>query len=191
MLLQAAYGSWTFAGMGFLCLLASLLGGVLAAWIDGGNVTLATVAGLLAVLAVALRHQLMLVGRVQGLQAGSDGELTREVVAEAAEDRFDAVVTSVALTALALLPVVFFGSIAGQEIVKPMAVVIIGGLITTVLVSLFVTPGLYLRFGPRAEAVQPVVAADVPVAATSVQEPVGTATFSWPEPSATPSPTEG
>ena len=62
-----------------------------------------------------------------------------------------------ALTALALLPVVFFGSIAGQEIVKPMAVVIIGGLITTVLVSLFVTPGLYLRFGPRAEPGQSIV----------------------------------
>ena len=61
LLLQAAHGSWSFAGMGFLCLLASLVGGVLAAWIDGGNVTLATVAGLLAVLAVALRHQLMLV----------------------------------------------------------------------------------------------------------------------------------
>ena len=191
LLLQAAHGSWSFAGMGFLCLLASLLGGVLAAWIDGGNVTLATVAGLLAVLAVALRHQLMLVSRVQGLQAVSGGELTREVVAEAAEDRFDAVVTSVALTALALLPVVFLGSIAGQEIVKPMAVVIIGGLITTVLVSLFVTPGLYLRFGPRAEPGQSIVVSDVPVAATSVHEPVGTATFSWPEPSATPSPTEG
>ena len=50
-------------------------------------------------------------------------------------------------TALALVPFIFLGNIAGHEVVRPMAIVIIGGLVTSTLYNLLVMPALYLRFG--------------------------------------------
>ena len=57
------------------------------------------------------------------------------------------IVMTVLTTAVALLPLVFYGDIAGHELVRPMAIVILGGLVTTVLLSLFVIPAVFLRFG--------------------------------------------
>ena len=126
LLLQAAFSSWRLAVVGFLGLLAAVAGGMVAAWIDGGTLTLAGVAGLLGVLAVALRQVLMLIGRLQHLDA-TDGPRTISLVSRGADERVGPVVTTAGVSALAVLPTVFFGSIAGQEIVKPMAVVVIGG----------------------------------------------------------------
>jgi Cu/Ag efflux pump CusA len=55
---------------------------------------------------------------------------------------------------LALLPVVLFGSIPGHEILHPMAIVILGGLVTATLLNLFLIPTLYLRFGFSPEQVK-------------------------------------
>jgi Cu/Ag efflux pump CusA len=52
---------------------------------------------------------------------------------------------------VAFLPVIFFGTIAGQEILHPMAIVLVGGLVTSAIANLFVLPALYLRFAPRKE----------------------------------------
>jgi len=54
-------------------------------------------------------------------------------------------------TGLALLPFVLFGDIPGHEVVRPMAIVILGGLVTSTLLNLFVLPTLYMRFGTRVE----------------------------------------
>jgi len=55
-------------------------------------------------------------------------------------------------TGLALLPIVLFGKTPGHEVVYPMAIVILGGLVTTTVLNLFVIPALYLRYGARREA---------------------------------------
>jgi Cu/Ag efflux pump CusA len=194
LLLQAAFSSWRLAVAAFLCLPVALAGGVIAAWIDGGHITLATVGGLLALLGIAIRQVLMLVGRFQHLERAEGLDLDQELVQRGTQERFGPIITTAALTALALLPIVVMGSIAGQELVKPMAVVVIGGLITTTLVSLFVVPALYLRVArptePEAEASSFASDQDVASAADDRQS-VGAATFSWPAPPVTPSPTEG
>ena len=186
LLLQAASSSWRVAIVAFLGLLVAGAGGVIAAWIDGGNVTLATVAGMLALLAVAVRQALMLIGRYQSLEREEGRPLDRALVERASCDRLGPIVTSAGTTAVALLPLVILGSIAGQEIVTPLAVVVIGGLISTVLAMLFVLPPLYLRLAPggRVEQVHADLAA--PVAATSAR--VGSATQPSPTTS-DPSPT--
>ena len=61
------------------------------------------------------------------------------------------IVITAATTAVAIAPAIFFGDIAGQEIVRPMAVVILGGLVTSTLANLFILPGLYVGFGARHE----------------------------------------
>ena len=149
-------------------------------------------AGLLAVLAIATRQVLMLVGRFQHLERHEGRELNRDLVDRAAQERFGPIITTAALTALALLPIVVMGSIAGQEVVKPMAVVIIGGVITTTLVSLFVVPALYLWLARRSEpdALSFASEQDRTLVADD-RESVGAATFSWPTPPVTPSSTEG
>jgi Cu/Ag efflux pump CusA len=112
--------------------------------------TLATVAGLLTVLVVAVRGSVMLVHRYQQLRAegvpfGSD------LVARGAQDRLGPTVRTAAITAGLLLPAIAFGHVAGQEILYPMAVVMMGGLVTAAFATLGVLPALYARFAARAE----------------------------------------
>ena len=68
-----------------------------------------------------------------------------------AGERFTPVLTSVVTTALVFAPLAITGRIAGLEIVQPMAVVVLGGLVSTTLLTLFIVPALYQRFGARAE----------------------------------------
>ena len=192
LLLQAAFASWRLAVVGFLGLLSAVAGGMVVAWIDGGTLTLAGVAGLLGVLAVAFRQVLMLIGRLQHLDAAA-GPRTLSLVSRGADERVGPVVTTAGVSALALLPTVVFGSIAGQEIVKPMAVVVIGGLVTTVLTVLLVLPPLYLRFAPPPVPDEVTLAGQEPSEAPARpddRQPVGAPAFSWPVRPIAPS-TEG
>ena len=80
-----------------------------------------------------------------------------ELVLQGARERLAPIVTTTLITALAVFPLVLFGDIPGHEILRPMAVVILGGLVTTTLLNLFVVPILYLRFGhPSPEPVMAV-----------------------------------
>ena len=74
-----------------------------------------------------------------------------ELVLRGAGERFAPVMTSVVLTALAFAPLAIAGRIAGLEIVQPMAVVVLGGFVSTTLLTLFVVPALYQRFGANSE----------------------------------------
>jgi Cu/Ag efflux pump CusA len=67
-----------------------------------------------------------------------------------ARERLAPILMTASTTGLALVPLVFAGSIPGNEIEHPMAVVILGGLVTSTLLNLFIVPSLYLRFGARA-----------------------------------------
>ena len=78
-------------------------------------------------------------------------ELGPDLVARGAEERAAPIVMTAITTVVVLLPVFFFGSISGQELVHPMAIVLVGGLITSIVANLFVLPALYLRFAPRQE----------------------------------------
>ena len=69
------------------------------------------------------------------------------LVVRGAKERLAPILMTALTTGLALVPLVAFGEVAGQEIEHPMAIVILGGLITSTLLNLFVLPSLYLRFG--------------------------------------------
>jgi Cu/Ag efflux pump CusA len=149
LLLQAAFGSWRLAVLVFLLMPVALAGGAIAAWIDGDVVTLATVAGLLAVLAIAARSSVTLVQRLQLLHAREGVPFGEELVAQGTRDQLAPTVMTFFATALVLVAAIVIGDGAGLEIVQPMAVVMLGGLVTSAVVSLFVLPALYLRFAPR------------------------------------------
>ena len=143
LLLQAAFQSWRLAGLVLVTLPAALSGGVLAAFVARDGMSLGAFAALLAVLALAARGVVSLVDRYQALEADGVAPGAGLVVRGAAE-RLPATLIPAVVSAVALLPLIVTGTIAGQEIVHPIAVIVVGGLITTTLVVAFVIPALYL-----------------------------------------------
>ena len=150
LLLQAAFRSWRLAILAFLALPAALVGGVLAAFAGGGLTSLGSMAGLLAVFAIAARNGVLLINHYQHLEQHEGEVFGIELVLRGARERLAPILITAIATGLALLPFVVLGDIAGLEIVHPMAIVILGGLVTSTLLSLFVIPALYLRFGSSA-----------------------------------------
>jgi CzcA family heavy metal efflux pump len=150
LLLQAAFGSWRVAALTFVALPMALAGGVLAALISGGDVTVGTVAGLVAVLGLAVRCAVVLVRHYQRLQRDGE-EFGPDLVIRGTRERLVPILTSAVGVAVAFIPFALSGGSAGFEIVGPMATVILGGLVTSTLLTLVVLPAVYLRFGFVAE----------------------------------------
>ncbi|WP_202869809.1 efflux RND transporter permease subunit [Kribbella caucasensis] len=144
-LLQAGLRSWRLALLLFLLLPVALSGGVLAAALRKDTISVLSLLALLGVFAFAVRAGLLLVRHVQHLEEEGQA-LGPAVVLRAAEERFGATVMTAVGVALALVPVVAAGSVTGLEVIQPMAVIIMGGLLSTTLLVLFVLPSLYLRF---------------------------------------------
>jgi Cu/Ag efflux pump CusA len=99
------------------------------------------------VFAIAVRNVIVLIDHYQRLEQLEGRTRDSELVVDGAGDRLLPIVTTAFAVGLAVLPFLFGGSSAGLEIVHPMALVIIGGLVTSTLLSLFCVPALYLRFG--------------------------------------------
>lgn len=151
LLLQACIASWRLALVAFLALPASIVGGVLAAFAAGGVISLGSIVGFLAVLGIAARNGLLLINHYQHLERHADVPFGLDLVLRGTRERLTPILASSAAIIAALAPIVVFGPIPGLEIVQPMAIVIMGGLVASSLVTLFVMPALYLAVGARAE----------------------------------------
>jgi hypothetical protein len=113
----------------------------------------------------------MLIDRFQRLRLDEAAPaFGADLVRRGAQDRFAPTLTVAVATVAAVLPFVILGNVAGLEIVNPMAIVMLGGLITSTLLALFVLPVLYLRFGAGAE---PEPVAETPEPSGVATEPVG------------------
>jgi CzcA family heavy metal efflux pump len=166
LLFQAAFRSWRLAAVAFLTLPVALVGGVLAALIDGATLSLGSLIAFLALLGLAARNGVVLIDRFQQLRLDGDQAFGAELVRRGALERFAPTLTVAVATAAAVLPFVIMGNVAGLEIVNPMAIVLLGGLLTSTLLSIFVLPVLYLRFGAGAQP-EPVAETPGPYAATA------------------------
>ncbi len=147
LLLQASFGSWRLASVTFIAFLSVLTGGVLTAYLGGGIISLGSLVGFLTVLGIAARNGILLISHYQHLEQHEGETFGPELVLRGTRERAAPILMTATATALALVPLVVFGDIAGLEIAHPMAVVILGGLVTSTLLNLFVVPTLYLRFG--------------------------------------------
>jgi len=129
----------------------ALVGGVGAALIAGGNLSLGSLVGFVTVLGVAARNGIMLVSHYRHLEEQEGIPLSRELVLRGSEERLAPILMTALATALALVPLVVNGNQPGHEIEHPLAVVILGGLVTSTLLNLLLLPALYLRFAPRSQ----------------------------------------
>ena len=153
LLLQASFGSWRLATMTLATLPAAMTGGILAGFAVGsGTLSLGALVGLFAVLAIAVRNGTTLIAHYQDLEREAAEEGRLDLIIRGAQDRLAPILLTALGTAVAMAPFVALGDLAGFEIVRPMAVVILGGLVSSTLLTLFVVPAVYRSSGPSAEA---------------------------------------
>lgn len=154
LILQSAFESWRLALITLLALPVSLVGGVLAAMLGANHaINLGVILGMLMILIITVRSTILLIHRFQRMEAEGTAFSLDMVACGAREQAIPILITAIT-TALAIAPMAIAGNIPGHEIAYPMAVVLLGGLITATLLNLFIMPGLYLFFGKASQRIQ-------------------------------------
>jgi Cu/Ag efflux pump CusA len=128
----------------------ALIGGVIAIFATGGIMSVPSLIGLISVFGIAARNGIILVTHYHNLRV--DGLSREEVVIEGSKERLAPVLMTAAAAAFGLLPLLF-GDLAGKELERPMAQVILGGLFTSTVLNMIVVPVLYLKYGWEKEEV--------------------------------------
>ncbi len=154
LILQAAVSSWTLASLMFLTVLASAAGGVIVALIDGGDLTIGHIVGLVGAIGLGVRNVLAIVLTSQRRELDQPDIEPAAIVLEVAAERAGSIVMSTIVGIAALIPIALLHNSAGGEIVSPMAFVLVGGLVSSMVVGLWIIPTLYLRFEPDVRANQ-------------------------------------
>ena len=109
--------------------------------------SLGSLVGFVTVLGIAARNGIMMVNHFQHLEREEAVPFGPELVIRGARERLSPILMTALATGLALVPLAIAGDLPGHEIEHPLAIVILGGLMTSTLLNLFVLPSLYLRFG--------------------------------------------
>jgi CzcA family heavy metal efflux pump len=146
-LLYTSFGNWRLATLTFFTLPWALVGGLLAAYFSNGVLSLGSLVGLLTILGIATRNGIMMISHFQHLEEEEGETFGPELVMRGARERIAPIMMTALTTGLALIPLAIAGDVPGHEIEHPMALVILGGLVTSTLLNLLVVPTLYLRFG--------------------------------------------
>jgi CzcA family heavy metal efflux pump len=145
LLLYAAFRSARDVLIVLVNLPLALVGGVVAVWLGGGVLSVASLVGFITLFGIATRNGIMMVTYYrQLLEQGRD---RREAVLEGSLARLVPILMTALTAAIALIPIVRAAGEPGNEIQAPMAAVILGGLISSTVLNLLVIPPLFLRFG--------------------------------------------
>ncbi|MBD8620784.1 efflux RND transporter permease subunit [Sphingomonas sp. CFBP 13728] len=125
----------------------ALVGGVVAVALTGGVLSLGSLVGFVTVIGIAARNGIMLLSHYQHLERHEAMTFGRELVLRGAEERLVPILMTAACAGLALVPLIVAGNAPGHEIEHPMAIVILGGLISSTALNLLLLPALYARYG--------------------------------------------
>jgi CzcA family heavy metal efflux pump len=151
-LIQAGLGSTRLALLVMLLLPMAIAGAVLAAKATTGILELGSLVGFLTVLGIAGRNGILMISHFQHLERVEGVPFGPKLVLRGAQERLAPILMTASATGFALVPLVVAGTVPGNEIEHPLAVTILGGLVTATLLNLFVLPSLYLAFAkPRKE----------------------------------------
>ncbi len=147
LLLQVLLESWRLAALAMVTLPMGAVGGLAAVVAGGGSLSFGSYAGLLATFGLTVRGGVLLFDCFRRLEHEEGEAFGAALVIRGARERLLPIAMTGAATAAVFLPAVALGSRPGLELVHPVALVMVGGVITSVFVTLFVLPALYLRFG--------------------------------------------
>ena len=136
---------------------SAIFGGMVAVWLTGGEINLAHLVGFISLAGIVSRNGIILISHTLDLVGqNNENEVTKAVVVQATLDRVVPVLMTSLVTALALVPLMLGSEEPGKELLHPLAVVIFGGLISSTIVSLIITPSVFYHFrkhdAPKLEA---------------------------------------
>ncbi|MDQ3264776.1 MAG: efflux RND transporter permease subunit [Myxococcota bacterium] len=146
LLLVVAFSSVRNALLTLINLPLALIGGVLAVALTSGVVSVASLVGFITLFGIATRNGILMVSHYEHLM-GVEGKPLREAVVQGSVERLAPILMTALSAGLALVPLVLAAEKAGNEIQAPMGVVILGGLLSSTLLNMFVVPVLFVRFG--------------------------------------------
>ena len=127
----------------------ALVGGVVAVALTGGSLSLGSLVGFVTLFGVAARNAILLLSHLEHLIEIEGHDWSLSTLAQATRERVTPILMTALVTALGVLPLAIQTGQAGREIQGPMAIVILGGLITSTIASLLVLPTLVWRYGRR------------------------------------------
>jgi CzcA family heavy metal efflux pump len=146
-LLHLAFGSTRDALLVMLNLPLALIGGVVGVFVSGSVLSVASVIGFITVFGIATRNGIMLISHIRHLQEHEGVNDLHEAIRRGALERLAPILMTALAAGLALIPLALGGGKPGNEIQTPMAIVILFGLLTSMLLNMIIVPALYLRLG--------------------------------------------
>ncbi|MBT6765642.1 MAG: efflux RND transporter permease subunit, partial [Prolixibacteraceae bacterium] len=141
LLLFQEFRNFKLAGIILLNLPLALIGGVFAIYFTSGILSIPAIIGFITLFGIATRNGILLISNYQRLQ--SRGKSMGETIIKGSSDRLNAILMTALTAALALIPLAVQGDLSGNEIQSPMAKVILGGLLTSTLLNIFIVPIFY------------------------------------------------
>ena len=151
-LLYGYFQSMALALQVMLSIPLSLIGGLVYTWLKVDNISIATLVGFIAVGGVAARNGIMMLSHYLHLMKHEGEEFSREMVERGTLERMVPVLMTALAAGIALIPLVLAGDQPGKEILHPVAVVIVGGLISSTLLEFLVRPLIFFHLGRKAAA---------------------------------------
>jgi multidrug efflux pump subunit AcrB len=155
LLFQAAFNSWRLALVATAALPLSLTGGLLTGLIGGRTFGLGALLGMLALLGLAARYMALMLTTIQGPDGRRGSDDDAATVHGRAGEAFGSLIISAAALAAVALPFVVLGPRPGLEILHPLALVLLGGLVSSLVVALFLLPSAYLHLVPKQDEEAP------------------------------------
>ncbi len=147
LLLYVAFSSLRLAILMMSNLPLALIGGVAAVFLSGGILSIASMVGFVTLLGIATRNGILLVSRYEDLL--KEGRSLRQAILQGSMDRLNPILMTALTAGLALIPLALTGHRPGNEIQSPLAVVVLGGLISSTFLNMIVLPALCSRFYPK------------------------------------------
>ena len=147
LLLYLEFRNFRLAGIILLNLPLALIGGVFAIGLTSCVLSIPAIIGFITLFGVATRNGILLVSNYQRL-AGR-GVPLKETIVRGSADRLNAILMTALTAALALVPLALKGDLSGNEIQSPMAKVILGGLLTSTLLNIYIVPIVYSIFNKQ------------------------------------------
>lgn len=141
LLLYAEFSDFKLSAIVLINLPLALIGGIVIVYFTSGIISIASTIGFISLFGIAARNGILLVSRYQVLL--DNGINLRDTIIEGSLDRLNPILMTALTTGLALIPLAIAGSKAGNEIQSPMAIVILGGLVSATLLNLLVIPAVF------------------------------------------------
>lgn len=150
LVLYAHFRSWRIVLQVMLNIPLALVGSVIAVWLTGGTFSVATLVGFITLTGIASRNGIMMISHYLHLMEHEGEKFDQHMIIRGSLERLVPVLMTALVAALALIPLTLDAQAAGKEILYPVATVILGGLLSSTLLDMIVTPSVFWLWGEKA-----------------------------------------